>query len=328
MNEVTRRMNFSLVVTCFNEMKSLPRWYEDVMAQTRSPNEIVIVDSESTDGTTEFLREWEKRDRRVKVIVQKCSPARGHNIGNELAQSEYIVSTDMGVRLDRRWFEEIVKPVEEDPTVDVVAGSVLLDHDTIKNAAARAEYYIDSKAHRRLEPGCITGNSSVVYSKKIWRELGGLPEDLTFYADDSVFGRQIVASGCKMVVAPKAIVLWARHQRLIAFWKEAFGYGQGDGEAAIKTPIAFRLYKRGLLPRFLVPALTGLRVLSKQLTLRNVWKGLRKGDFVACLYMPSLLFGKGYYFGKGYIIGDVYGEKHCKDCRARLTHNGKDSGKT
>lgn len=318
MNEVTKRMNFSLVVTCFNEMKSLPRWYEDVMAQTRPPDEILVVDSESTDGTTDFLMRWGQRDQRVKVIVTKCKPARGHNIGNELARNEYIVSTDMGVRLDKRWFEEIVKPVEEDPTVDVVAGSVLFDPDTIKNAAARAEYYIDSDAHRRLEPRCIVGNSSVVYSKKIWRELGGLPEDLTFYADDSVFGRQIVASGCKIAVAPKAIVLWARHQRLSAFWKETFGYGRGDGEAAIKTPIAFRLYKRGFLPRFLVPALTGLRVLSKQLTLRNVWKGLCKGDVVACLYMPLLLFGKGYYFGKSYLVGDAYGEKHCQACRARL----------
>jgi len=165
----------------------------------------------------------------------------------------------------------------------------------------------------------------VVYSKKIWRELGGLPEDLTFYADDSVFGRQIVASGCKMAVAPKAIVLWARHQKISEFWKEAFNYGRGDGEAAIKTPIAFRLHKRGFLPRFLVPSLTGFRVLSRQLTLKRIWQGLRKGDFVACLYMPLLLFGKGYFFGKGYVIGDLHGEKHCKDCRARLTHRGKDS---
>jgi len=33
---------------------------------------------------------------------------------------------------------------------------------------------------------------SVAYKKRVWRELGGLPEDLTFYADDSVFGRQML----------------------------------------------------------------------------------------------------------------------------------------
>ncbi|MFO8087174.1 MAG: glycosyltransferase [Bacteroidales bacterium] len=45
-------MKFSLVVTCYNEMVTLHRWKENVMAQTRPPDEIVIVDSESNDGTT------------------------------------------------------------------------------------------------------------------------------------------------------------------------------------------------------------------------------------------------------------------------------------
>lgn len=311
-------MNFSLVVTCFNEMKSLPRWYEDVMAQTRSPDEIVIVDSESTDGTTEFLLDWEKRDPRLKVIVQKCSPARGHNIGNEFAQSEYIVSTDMGVRLDTRWFEEIVKPVEEDPSVDVVAGSYAVDKSTITTPAAWAEYYIKGDGIPRLEPGFVVLNRSVIYKKAAWRELGGLPEDLTQYADDSVFGRQILQAGYEMAFAPNAMVYWARPRKLKEFWREYFNYGRGDGEALIKTPIAFRLYKGGFLPRFLVPALTGFRVLTKHLTIRKICKAIHKCDFVACLYMPILLFGNGYYFGKAYLIGDKWGEKHCQECRSRL----------
>ena len=311
-------MNFSLVVTCFNEMKSLPQWYEDVMSQTRPPDEIIVVDSESTDGTTEFLRDWEKRDPRLKVIVQKCSPARGHNIGNELAQSEYIVSTDMGVRLDRRWFDEIVKPVEEDLTVDVVAGSYAVDKNTITTPAARAEYYIDGDGLPRLVPGFVVGNRSVLYKKSVWSELGGLPEDLTRYADDSVFGRQILQASYNMAFATNAMVYWARPQRLRDFWKEQFNYGRGDGEALIKIPIAFRLYKRGFLPCFLVPAITGFRTLTKQLMLRKMCKAIHKCDFIACLFMPILLFGNGYYFGKGYLIGDKRGEKHCQECRSRL----------
>jgi len=194
-------MKFSLVLTCFNEMKSLPRWYEDVTRQTRSPDEIVIVDSESRDGTTDFLKDWEQRDQRVKLIVQKCKPARGHNIGNEAANYEHIVSTDMGVRLDKSWFEEIIKPFEADPTVQIVAGNTQIDKETVKTAAARAEYYIENGGEPDLRPGFVPGNRSVAYTKQVWQELGGLPEDLTFYADDSVFCRQMVQSGYKMAYA-------------------------------------------------------------------------------------------------------------------------------
>ena len=46
-------MNFSLVTTCRNEMRSLARWKENIQSQTRQPDEIVIVDAFSDDGTAE-----------------------------------------------------------------------------------------------------------------------------------------------------------------------------------------------------------------------------------------------------------------------------------
>lgn len=311
-------MKFSLVVTCFNEITSLPQWLKDIEAQTRQPDEIVIVDSESTDGTTAYLHEWERYDQRVRVVVQKCSPARGHNIGNELADNGHIVSTDMGVRLDSKWFEEIVRLFEDDPTIEIVAGSYAVDKSTIKSPAARAEYYIEGDGIPVFKPGFIPGNRSMVYTKKVWKELGGLPEDLTRYADDSVFGRQMVNAGYKMAYAPKAEVYWRRPSKLRAFWKEKYGYGIGDGEAYIKVPFAFRLWKKGLIPKSLVPLLTALRLLTNHFKLSSIWKGLKKLDLVGVAYIPLLIFGNGWYFGKGFSEGYFRGGKECQECRARL----------
>jgi GT2 family glycosyltransferase len=315
-------VKFSLVVTCFNEAKGLPRWRREIEAQTRPPDEIVIVDSESTDGTTEALGAWAKADHRLRVIVQKCKPARGHNIGNETASFEHLVSTDMGVRIDPRWFEEIVNPFELDSTVEVVAGSYEIDRDSVRSAAARAEYYIENAGRPRFDSGFIVGNRSVAYTKRIWRQLGGLPEDLTQYADDSVFGRQIVHAKFKMASAPEAIVYWSRPRRLRDFWKEQFKYGRGDGEALIKTPWAFRLYRAKRLPKSVVPLLTGLRTAQKQLSWRAVRAAVAAKDWGALGLMPVLAFGSGYHFAEGYLQGDVHGQIHCQSCRARLTPVG------
>lgn len=311
-------MQFSLVVTCFNEIDSLPRWYADVMGQTRPPDEIVIVDSESTDGTTEFLKDWEQRDQRVRVIVQKCKPARGHNLGNEAAKYEHILSTDMGVRLCPVWCEELVKPFESDPQVEIVAGNTQIDKETVRSAAARAEYYIENGGEPKLGPGFVPGNRSVAYTKKVWRELGGLPEDLTFYADDSVFGRQMVQTGYKMAYAPRAMTYWRRPSKLRDFCKEQYNYGRGDGEAAIKTPFAFKLYAKGKIPRSLVPLLTGIRGMQKHLQMSAVMRAVRAVDLAALVMMPVLLFARNYAFGKGYLIGDAHGEQFCQACRSRL----------
>jgi len=312
------RMRFSLVVTCRNEMASLPRWYDDVMAQTRPPDEIVIVDSESTDGTTEFLRDWEGRDQRVRVIVQKCKPARGHNIGNEAAKYEHIVSTDMGVRLDRQWFEEIVKPFESNPHVEVVAGSSRIDFEALAGIAARAEYYIENGGEHVLVPGYVPNNRSMACAKKVWRELGGLPEDLTFYADDSVFGRQIIQAGYRMAYAPKAMTYWQRFSRLGGFCKEQYNYGQGGGEARIKMPFVFEAYERRRIPTWLVPLLHGLRIVQKQFDWAALIRAIKARDLLALPTIPVLLFCRGYFFAKGYLVGDAYGKVHCQECRGRL----------
>lgn len=312
------KLQFSLVVTCYNEMRGLARWRAEIEGQSRQPDEIVIVDSESRDGTAEFLKAWAEADSRVRIISRKCGPARGHNLGNEACAHEHIVSTDMGVRIDAHWFEEIVRPFEDDPGVDVVAGNYSIDQASLHSATARAEYYIENGGLAQLGPGFVVGNRSVSYTKKVWRELGGLPEDLSRYADDSVFGRQILEAGYKVAFAPKAMVYWSRPARLRQFWREMFNYGKGDGEAMIKVPFAFRLHQRNLLPGELVPILTALRFLQKQFSFRVVGRAIAKLDFAALLLMPLLLLGNGYNFGKGFLIGDARGRLHCAGCRSRL----------
>ena len=318
---------FSLVSTCRNEMLSLPCWRKDVENQTRKPNEIVIVDAVSSDGTTQALQEWASQDPRLRIHVEKCNPARGRNLAIEMARHEYIVSTDMGVRLDSRWFEEIVRPFEEDQTIQVVIGSCGVDEASVLTAAARAERYLtgDISPFLRtdngeicLKPGRVPGNLSLAYTRRVWKSIGGLPEDLTLCADDSVFGRQIVRGAFRIAFAPAAIVYWSRHRRLREFWDENLRYGRGDGEAFIKTPISFRLYLRGLLPRCMVPFVTGLRETTKFLRFKPLLAALKNGDWVAIAMMPPLLFGRGFSFGKGYLLGYEHGAIHCVDARNRI----------
>ncbi len=309
---------FTLVTTCFNEMRSLPRWREDLERQTRQPDEISIVDALSTDGTTEALRKWAAEDSRVKVRVEKCNAARGRNLAIEAATYDHIVSTDMGVRLKPDWFEEIVRPFEADPGIEIVAGTYAVEMESVKSPAARAEYYVEGNGFPKLGPGFVPGNRSVAYTKTVWRELGGLPEDLTLYADDSVFGRQMIQAGYKTAYAPKALVYWCRPLRLVDFWKEQYNYGKGDGEAGIKTPVAFRFYKKGLVPGWLVAPLTAIRRFSKFIMVTRVGEALQKRDFVGLAYVPLLLLGNGWNLGRGYMVGDKIGDNQCQSCRSRL----------
>ena len=87
----------SLVTTCFNEMRSFPRWKANMQAQTRFPDEIVIVDAFSTDGTWEAITDWAKEDSRITAIQEKGNAAHGRNFAIQNAKYDHVISTDMGV---------------------------------------------------------------------------------------------------------------------------------------------------------------------------------------------------------------------------------------
>lgn len=317
------QLDFTLVTTCRNEIRSFDRWKQNVLDQTRPPSEIEIVDAFSDDGTAEKLFEWATTDMRVKLIQEKGAAAHGRNLAIKNAKHEIILSTDMGVRLSENWCEELIKPFEIDPSVEVVAGNTCIDKESVKSAAARAEYYYENGGESRLGPGFVPGNRSVAYTKKVWSDLGGLPEDLTFYADDSVFGRQMVQANLKFAYAPQAMTFWARPQKLKHFFREQFVYGKGDGEAFIKTPRVFKLLKDHKYLVSLVPFAHGALQLSKDQVRNGFSRALKHGDLIAALCLPFLITGKGFNYAKGYIKGYANGGINCLDCRSRLKRDSK-----
>ena len=309
---------FSLVTTCRNEMKSLPRWKQNILAQTRHPDEIVVVDAFSDDGTFEFLNEWANGDSRIKIIQKKGAAAYGRNIAIENARYTHILSTDMGVRLANVWCEELIVPFEKDNSIEVVAGSTCIDTETVQSLAAKAELILENGGIPELKEGKIPGNRSVAYKKYVWEKVGRLPEDLTFYADDSVFGRQLVQEGYKFAFAPLAMTYWGRPEKLKHFFHENFVYGRGDGEAFIKTPLVFKWYLKRKIPKFLIPYLNVLINFLKPTVYKAMGRSIKKNDLLSFCIIPILVAGRTYYYAKGYIIGYNSGKINCVQCRNRL----------
>ncbi|MBR5079632.1 MAG: glycosyltransferase [Victivallales bacterium] len=309
----------SLVTTCRNEMCSFPYWKANMQAQTRFPDEIVIVDAFSNDGTWEAITNWAKEDSRITAIQEGGNAAHGRNFAIQNAKYDHIISTDMGVRLADCFCEELMHPFEEDSEMQLVIGNTCIDPESVKTLVAKTEWYIQKGGFESLTPeGSIGGNRSSAYLKKIWQECGGLPEDLTFYADDSTLFRQYRQAGYKYAFAPKAMTYWGRTGILSKYWREAFVYGRGDGEAAIKMSRSFKYYLQGRIPAWLETVLNASRYMQKQFHLSAVWNSLKAGDIGVMFMMPVFAFGIGWNQSKGYHVGYANGREHCQACRARL----------
>lgn len=313
----------SLVTTCRNEMRSFARWKANMQAQTRFPDEIVIVDAFSDDGTWEAIKNWAKEDSRITAIQEDGAAAHGRNVAIQNAKYEHIISTDMGVGVVDCFCEEIMRPFEDNPNIKLVIGSSYIDTNSIRSIVAKTERYINSAVVAKRKSGgkssgSLGGNRASAYEKSIWEECGRLPEDLTFYADDSTLFRQFRQAGYPYAYAPKAKVYWGRPEKLKQFWKEAFNYGRGDGEAAIKMSRTFKWYLQKKIPAWLEKWLNALRYTYKQFHCHAIFNSLKEGDIGVMFIMPVLAFGIGWNQSKGYHQGYRDGCVKCQACRSRL----------
>ena len=58
-------MKFSVIIPVFNEIKNIEKVLWNIYNQTITPNEIIVVDWGSTDGTYEFLKKQEESKRKI-----------------------------------------------------------------------------------------------------------------------------------------------------------------------------------------------------------------------------------------------------------------------
>lgn len=87
----------SILLPSLNVISYIRECVESVLKQDLRDIEVICIDSGSTDGTLEVLREFEARDKRVKVLVSDIkSYGRQMNMGLDVACGEYIgiVETD------------------------------------------------------------------------------------------------------------------------------------------------------------------------------------------------------------------------------------------
>ena len=95
----------SVIVPVFNVEKYLGQCLESIVNQTLEDIEIICIDDGSSDSSLDILKDYEKRDLRVKVISQKnMGVSNARNRGLEIATAEYILIATLEVETCHRYF--------------------------------------------------------------------------------------------------------------------------------------------------------------------------------------------------------------------------------
>jgi len=186
----------SVIATVYNEERVISRLLDSLAAQTRRPDEVIICDGGSTDGTTEIIGAYTK---------------------SKIFNLKLVVAKDANIRPN---------------DVIAVAGFFEPDVDTLFQIAMAATVLplVDE-----IDPDKFLPSSrSVAFTKAAWQEAGGYPEWLD-YCEDLLFDFAINDQESDRLSAfawsPNALVYFRPRENLTAFWRQYYQYARGDGKA-------------------------------------------------------------------------------------------------
>ncbi len=224
-------MQVTVICTVKNEAANLPRLLDSLLAQTRPPDEVVIADGGSTDGTAELLHAYAGRAPwPLRVIVAPgTNIAAGRNVAIRAATGDVIASTDAGVWLEPNWLADLVAPLI-DPGLDVVSGFFVPDPHGVFETALGATTL---PAVEDVRPDrFIPSSRSVAFRRQAWQAIGGYPEWLD-YCEDVIFDLDLRARTPHFGWAPTAVAHFRPRSSLRAFARQYYLYARGDGKAGL-----------------------------------------------------------------------------------------------
>jgi glycosyltransferase involved in cell wall biosynthesis len=228
----------SVIITVRNEQKTLPALLHSIEAQTLLPNEVVIVDGDSTDGTVALLRSWKPKFP-VQILQKEGNRSVGRNAAIAASHHPIIAITDAGCVLDKDWLRNITKPFSSG--AEVVAGYYA---PLAKNAFERAAAaFMLVQPENVDESHFLPATRSMALHKSIWLKVGRFNERYT-YNEDYVFAKMLEKMGAKMAFARTAIVYWSPPTSWRAFYLQVYKFAYGDAYSGILRPKVALIYLR------------------------------------------------------------------------------------
>jgi glycosyltransferase involved in cell wall biosynthesis len=225
-------MKVSVIATVLNEGESIRRLLDSLAAQTRLPDEVVLVDGGSTDDTLAILEGYAAEGRLPLRVISRpgTNISQGRNAAVDAATGEIIASTDAGVRLSPDWLAALLEPFER-PGADhvaVVSGFFLPDPRTDFEVALGATTLpaLGDIVPQRFLPS----SRSVAYRKAAAQVVGGYPDWLD-YCEDLIFDFKLRERHGPFPFAPSAVAYFRPRPTLTAFMKQYYRYARGDGKA-------------------------------------------------------------------------------------------------
>jgi GT2 family glycosyltransferase len=211
-------VRLSIVIVNYNGIQLLRDCLSGLEAQTRSPDEVIVVDNASTDDSQKLIRQefpW------VHLIEssENLGFASGNNLGIRSSCGDVVILLNNDTVPSPGFVEAIAQPLEDDPSLSAVSGTMLFSEHVNLVATCGIEIYENGLALDRS-----TGENwrSLVSGTDVFGPSGGamairrpalfdvelFPEPFFLYLEDADLAWRMRLRGHRTVLSADA---WVHH---------------------------------------------------------------------------------------------------------------------
>ncbi len=233
----------SVVVIAKDEEKTIRKCMSSILRQDYANFEIIFVDSNSTDRTSEIAKSLVLGSRSVVFTTSRENAAAARNAGLRLAHGQAIAFVDGDCYLDEHWLQRAVNYLQNTNDSYVAAvGGPFVQVPSVKTATSLAISDVESTvlgrggstlSHREGRRRYVKSLSlsGAVFWSHITRKVGSFNEGFR-YCEDSEYCLRIRSAGYKLLsFGDLGAFHTPKYGSLKEFAGKMWNYGVGRGKA-------------------------------------------------------------------------------------------------
>jgi glycosyltransferase involved in cell wall biosynthesis len=209
------KLTISAVIGAYQAERYIAETLESILSQTRPPDEVIVVDDGSTDGTARELERFGDRIRVVRQANRGCAAA--FNTAFREARGDFVGECGADDIWEPNKLEQQVEALETHPEIDIAfCAARVFGHmegqwsmaDSGDPSVGIMDPHRFGRTLFRVNPVCP---STTLVRRRLYEQLGAFSEE--FATEDYDYWMRAQRAGATFYYDPRMLVRYRRHER-------------------------------------------------------------------------------------------------------------------